>query len=133
MKFKLLSLIAIILLQMSVFAQEKAESVEVLYFKAQLACCRAKACDALEKDVQKAVETNFKAQGVTFKEIKIEDPNNADLIKKYNARSQTVVIVSNNRSDDNALDVSQLVARFSRNRDYAAFETQISEKINQML
>lgn len=133
MKFRLLGLIAFIILQLNVFAQQKAGSVEVLYFKAQLACCKAKACDALEKDVLKVVETNFKDQGVSFREIKIEDPNNADLIKKYNARSQTVVIVSNNRSDDNALDISQIVARFSRNRDYETFETQVSEKINQML
>jgi hypothetical protein len=131
MKFKLLGLIAFMLMQLNVFAQQKAESVEVLYFKAQLACCRAKSCDALEKDVQKVVATNFAEKGVTFKEIKIEDPANADLIKKHNARSQTVVIVSNGKSE--VIDVSQIVARYSRNRDYETFETQVCEKINQML
>lgn len=133
MKRKTFALLFLVALSIGLFAQGKKEVVEVLYFKAELACCKARACNALEADVQKVVETNFKDQNVAFKEIKLSDSANAELVQTYNAKSQTVVIVTTKKKKATSSDVSDVVASYSRTRDYAAFEKQLTEKINETL
>lgn len=133
MKSKNLILVLFTLLSASVFAQNKETKVEVLYFKAQLTCCQARACNALEVDVQKVIDNNFKNKNVSFKEIKLNDPANADLIKAYNAKSQTVVLISTKKGKTNSTDVSDIVSEYAKNNDFEAFQKKLTEKINQLL
>ena len=121
------------LLSVSVFAQNKGTKVEVLYFKAQLACCQARACNTLEVDVQKVIDNNFKNNNVSFKEIKLNDSANSELIKTYNAKSQTVVLVATKKSKRISVDVSDIVSEYAKNSDFEVFQKKLSEQINQLL
>lgn len=66
------------------FAQQKKTSAEVLYFKANLACCVGKACNALESTVKKIVEKNWADGKVVFRQVKLSDTVNNGLIKPIN-------------------------------------------------
>ncbi len=133
MKSKNLVLVMFTLLSVSVFAQNKGTKVEVLYFKAQLTCCQARACNTLGADVQKVIDNNFKNKNVSFKEIKLNDPANADLIKTFNAKSQTVVLISTKKGKRISVDVSDIVSEYAKNNDFEVFQKKLSEKINQLL
>ena len=114
-------------------AQRKAATVEVLYFKAQLPCCQARACNALEGDIKKTIETNFQNKNVSFREIKLNDPSNSELIKQYNAKSQTVVLLKTKRGKTKSIDVSGIVSGYTRNNDYETFQKNLTEEINKLL
>lgn len=133
MKTKVLSLVVLIAMSVSLIAQNKEAKVEVLYFKAQLACCKARACNALEGNVQKVVDDNFKDKNVSFKEIKLNDPANAELIKSYNAKSQTVVLVYTKKRKTSSADVSDIVAEYVKTNDFETFQKKLTEQINQLL
>ncbi|OIP02067.1 MAG: hypothetical protein AUJ97_06420 [Bacteroidetes bacterium CG2_30_32_10] len=94
---------------MMLFAQSKKSSIEVLYFKANLACCKAKACNVLESDIQNIITKNYPDGSVKFTEVKLVDVANKDLIDKYNAKSQTVIIVKKTKKKETFVDVSDLV------------------------
>jgi len=110
-----------------------AQKVEVLYFKAQLACCHARACANLEGQVKDVVEKNFKSSDVVFKAVQVADESNADLVKKYEAKSQTVVAVPLKNKKAEAIDVSDIVKNFARSKDEAAFEKDIVAAIKKLL
>lgn len=110
-----------------------AQKVEVLYFKANLACCHARACSNIENQVKQVVEEHYKDNQVVFKAIRIADETNSELVSKYNAQSQTVVVVSNNKKKGNFVNVSDLVKNYSRTSDKAAFEKEFLATINKML
>lgn len=118
MKKKVLFLFALVLISGQVLSQK----VEVMYFKANLGCCQARACAQLENQVKAIVEDNFKNGDVVFKSVLIADPTNAALVEKYEAGSQTVVIVSNKRRKKKITDATQMVHDFRRTRDREAFE-----------
>ncbi len=107
-----------------------SQNVEVLYFKANLACCHARACNHLENQIKQVVEENFDKNQVKFKTIRLIDRHNAELVEKYNARSQTVIIVN---SEDNSIDASQMVLNFRRTRNSAEFEKDFVEAISRLL
>lgn len=110
------------------------QSTEVLYFKAKLACCRARACDRLEKNIQTIVKENFDDDKVSFRTIRIADPDNQALVDKYNAKSQTVVVVRERKIwKDKEVDISDIVSRYSRMRNKKAMEKEIIEKIQLIL
>lgn len=113
-------------------AQNKT-SIEVLYFKANLSCCAARACNQLETDVEKMINDEFSDKEITFKEIKLEDETNSALIEQYNAKSQTVVLVSTKRGKTKSLDVSDIIKTYARTNDYDAFAKAMSEKIESLL
>lgn len=124
----------VILFVMSFFViQTYAQKVEVLYFKAKLACCAAKACANLEGQVKSVVEKNFKTSDVIFKSIMLTDSANTALIQKYNAQSQTVVVVQLKKKKAQTKDVSSIVRDFSRSKDEATFEKDIVAAIKEML
>lgn len=133
MKNIFLSSLVLIVLSVSLFAQNKDTKVEILYFKAQLSCCQAKACNALGADVQKVIDNNFKNKNVSFREIKLNETANADLIKTYNAKSQTVVLISTKKGKTNSVDVSDIVSQYAKNNDFEAFQKKLTEKISQLL
>ena len=65
MKKSIIVILALIL-SLAAYSQKETSAV-VLYFKADLACCKARACAAVENDVKTIVENNFKEGNVVFK------------------------------------------------------------------
>ncbi len=106
-----------------------AQKVEVLFFKAELSCCAARACNALEADVKDVVSAKYTDGSVVFKTIMLSDEANADLIKKYNAKNQTVVAVGKSKNED----LSGIVAGYSRNKNKSVLENGMTEKINKVI
>ncbi len=115
------------------FAQSKNSSVAVLYFKANLSCCKAKTCNQLEADIQDMITKNYPKGNVIFKEIKLNEPSNKDLIDKYNAKSQTVIIVKKSNKKKNFIDVSDMVQKYMISQDKTGFEKDFTAKINEFL
>jgi hypothetical protein len=122
-----------ILSGMMLYAQSKKSSIEVLYFKANLACCKAKACNQLEADIQNLITKNYPKGNVVFKEIKLADAANKELIDKYNAKSQTVIIVKKTKKKESFSDVSDIVQKYMISQDKAGFEKDLTAKINESL
>jgi len=127
MKIKLVFIAALMLIGLNSVAQK----TEVLYFKANLPCCPGRACNALETDVKSFIESNFNNETVVFKQVKISDEANAELVTKHNARSQTVVIVT--KENNSAIDVSDIVKKYSRNKNKEEFEGKLVAKINESI
>ena len=115
------------------FAQSNKKSTEVLYFKANLCKCKAGACNALQADVDSVIIKYFQNENIEFKVIKLADEANKDLVAKYNAKSQTVVIVSTKRKKENVIDVTDIVANYSKSKDKEKFEAEMKDKINEIL
>jgi hypothetical protein len=126
---------AIILLAFSIatiglYAQKN--SVQVLYFKAQLACCKAAACNNLEADVKGVVDKNFKGKKVIFKQVALADEANKALVEKCNAKAQTVVLlVTDKKKKETSVDVSDIVRKYAGNKE--ALEKELTNKINEVL
>lgn len=108
-----------ILLTVAGFSQKSAV---VMYFKADLACCKARACATLENEIKTIVEKNFTEGNVVFREIKLSDPENAELVNKYNAQSQTVIIVVKKKKKFTSVDATSLVKEYVATQDKTVFE-----------
>lgn len=119
------------LIAIGAFAQKN--NVEVLYFKAQLACCRAAACNNLENEVKTIIEKNFPNGNVTFKQVALADETNKPLVEKHNAKSQTVVIVKTAKKKETSTDISDIIRSYARSSDKTKFETELVDKINEIL
>ena len=126
MKNLLLVLVSFFLIHAAT-AQKTTCKVEVLYFKANLSCCQAKACNDLENTIKEILGENFSEQEVVFKTIAIADEANASLVAKYNAKSQTVVLVNTKKSK--SIDVSDIVRKYVREGDKATFSNSLVEKV----
>lgn len=120
---------ALFMLSVTLFGQK----AEVLYFKANLACCHARACHALERDVKSTIEKNFTSKEVAFRQVKLNDEKNKELVEKHNARSQTVVIVVKKRRKETVVDLSDIVRRYARSRNRAELEKELVAKIKEAL
>jgi len=127
---KLLVISVTILMTLTVLAASPKKGVEVLYFKAQLSCCQARACNTLENDIKTLIAANFDASKVTFTEVLLADAKNKALIEEYKAKSQTVVVV--NAKKKKTMDVSDLVRTYLRNGDKATFEKELIQKIKNL-
>ncbi|MFW5767556.1 MAG: hypothetical protein ACOCXO_04225 [Bacteroidota bacterium] len=112
----------------SLLAQNNA-NYEVLYFKANLACCQAKACDALQKDVAEVFESNFDSKDVSFTVVKLEDDAKQELIDKYNAKSQTVVCVKSDDDKGKSVDLSPAIRQYKDHKDKEKLVAQIKGEI----
>ncbi|KAF5051722.1 hypothetical protein DSECCO2_415970 [anaerobic digester metagenome] len=130
MKKQLLILVIALMAGVSVFAQSNKKSIEVLYFKATLACCKAKACNMLESEIQAIIEKNFTDGSVLFKEVKLADDSNKVLVEKYKAQSQTVVLVKKRKGKEISADISDLVKQYLTDKNKEKFEADLVEKIN---
>lgn len=119
------------LITIGAFAQKS--NVEVLYFKAQLACCKAAACNNLENEVKTIIEKNFPNGNVSFKQVALADEKNKDLVAKHNAKSQTVVIVKTAKKKATSTDISDIIRSYARSNDKTKFETELVDKINEIL
>ena len=125
--------LALLAVTATTFAQHKKSGVEVLYFKANLACCKGRACNTLEAQVKEIVERNWTDGSVTFRQVKLSDTLNNELIKKYNAKSQTLVIVKTKRKKVTSLDASPILRDFATNRDTLMFEKNLIDKVNEVI
>jgi len=128
---KIIILLALSIAAIGLHAQKN--SVQVLYFKAALPCCKAAACNNLEGEVKSIIENNFAKKGVTFKQVTLADDANKALIEKYNAKSQTVILVTTKKKKETSVDVSDIVRKYVRSNDKAAFEKELTDKINESL
>ncbi len=128
---KISLLVLVLIISVGAMAQKPAKGVEVLYFKAELACCQARACNNLENITKTIIEKNFKSNKVTFKTIKLADQGNKSLVDLYKAKSQTVVLV--NARKKKTLDVSDIVRKFARHNDQTTFEEELVAKIKGIL
>lgn len=129
---KFITLIAIALIMISgndLIAQSKKSTTEVLYFKANLACCKARACNAAEADIKAVVEKNFPDGQVAFREVKLDDPANKEIIERFNAQSQTLIVMSNTKKKENIADCSDILKRYNNTKDKTALENELVEKI----
>lgn len=108
-----------------------AQKAEILYFKAELPCCRARACDALEADIKSIVEKNFSKESIVFKQIKLADEANKDLIDKYKAKSQTVMAIINQKKNQGSIDLSDIVRNYTRTGNKSEFEKELVAKIKE--
>lgn len=128
---KLIILLAMSIVTIGLYA--KKNTVEILYFKAQLSCCKAAACNNLENEIKTIIEKNFAKKAVTFKQVPLAEQANKALVEKYNAKSQTVVLVRTKRKKQTSVDVSNIVRKYARTNDKTAFEKELSDKINENL
>ncbi len=108
-----------------------AQKMEVLYFKADLACCRAKACDDMESVLRSIIENKFKEDNITFTSVRISDTGNKELVKKFNAGSQTVVLVTTRGNNQTSTDLSDVVKTYSRSRNKVVFEQDVLARITE--
>lgn len=120
------------LLTMSVaFGQKNA--TEVLYFKAQLACCKARACTALQTDVDSVLIKYFSKEKIALRVVALADEANKALIDKYNAQSQTVILVRTIKKKEFATDLTPIVQAYKQSNDKAKFEQEMKAKIEEVI
>ncbi len=116
-----------------IFGQSNKTSTEVLYFKANLCKCKAGACNALQADVDSVIVKYFQKENIEFKVIKLADEANKELVSRFNAKSQTVVIISKKKKKENVIDASAIVADYSKTKDKVRFEAEMRKKISESL
>ncbi|MBP7849717.1 MAG: hypothetical protein KA053_05530 [Lentimicrobiaceae bacterium] len=132
-KTMLISWVMLLAISMSSFAQARKNGVEVLYFKANLACCKARACSAIQTDVEGVLAKHFAKENIAFRVIPLADPANQELIEKYKAKSQTVVIVKTKGKKERVTDVSDIVQVYSTSRNKERFEAALKAKVDEAL
>lgn len=130
MKTTFLILTALLLSFSNINAQSKKQSSEVLFFKAKLCGCKAKSCNALENDIKTIIEKNINDKKITFRTISIADEANKELVEKYNAKSQTTILVTKKKKKEEFTDISDLVQEFSVKKNKEEFEKALKEKID---
>ena len=94
---KTLILAVLALMSVTVVVAQKAE---VLYFKADMPCCKARACNNLEADIKAVVEKNYPKGDVVFKQVRIADEANKALVEKHQAKAQTIIAAQRSRGLD---------------------------------
>ncbi|HKK68428.1 MAG TPA: hypothetical protein VJ946_09450 [Bacteroidales bacterium] len=130
-KINVIMLIAFMAFASTGIAQQN--NAEVLFFKAELSCCKARACEQLEKDIKSIVEENFSDNELTFRSVKIADKENKALVGKYDAKSQSVVVVTDKSGEEKFIDISDLVARYQKNQNKESVKKEIVKKIKTIL
>lgn len=113
-------------------AQSAKNKIEVLYFKANLACCKAKACNALESDIQTIITEAYPDSSVVLTEVKLIDTTNNALIEKYKAQSQTVVIVRKKKNKEFSIDVSDIVKAYITNQNKETLKQELIAKVDEI-
>lgn len=133
MKKMIFTLLAVFFITNFIYSQSNNAKVEVLYFKANLACCKARTCNAIEADIKSMVENKYADGKVVFKQVRIADSTNAPLVTKYNAQSQTVIIRKTSSKKDVYFDASAMVKQYYADMKKDVFEQQFFAKIDEML
>lgn len=115
------------------FAQQKKSGAEVLYFKAGRADNKSKTVDALELKVKEMIEKNWADKTVTFREVRLGDSSNKELVKRNNAQSQTLVIVVTRKGIETTTDISAILRLYASNNDAVQLEKELTEKITEAI
>mgnify|MGYP005840671329 CR=1 FL=1 len=129
---KLITLILLTTILTNIIAQKKTK-VEVLFFKADLSCCMKRACDQLYSDIQNVIKETYPQGNVILKEIKISDPQNKQLVDKYKAINETVIVVANKKKKIFENNVTQIVANYKKTKNTNNFKKEFCEIINKYL
>lgn len=132
-KNTLILLLVMVTMTAMTSAQQKNGKTEVLFFKANLCACKAKACSALETTVQDIIERNYKDCTVTFREVKLSDTTNNQLISKYKAQSQTLIIVNTKKKKETSVDLSAQLKEYATTKDTIKFERELTAEINELI
>lgn len=127
---KLSIMMVLLLIAFGAMAQNGSKKIEVLYFKANLSCCQARACQNLEMATKDIISKNFSADEVVFKTIALADEANKKLVDTYNAKSQTLIVVYSKKKKH--LDLSDVLAKYARNNDREAYEKELVAKIKEL-
>jgi len=122
-------LMLFLLITTPLLAQKNKKTIEVLYFKANLCSCRSRVCTAVGKDIQSVIEELYPDNSVIFSEVKIADKANKELVTKYNAKSQTLILLKEKKRKEVFLDISELVQKYSKDKDKQAFEDGFKSKM----
>lgn len=131
----LIMFLFLIVLNYIAIAQSNDKTIELLYFKANLACCKARACNNLQADVESVISNFYPNQNIVFRVVRLADTTNRELIEKYNAKSQTVIILTKipKKNKELSIDVTDIVHNYSLNRDLDKFFEEMKSKINEAL
>lgn len=130
MKKQIFVTLMVLMIGSSIFAQSNKKKVEVLYFKANLTCCQARSCNALESDVQAIIEKNFPNGNVIFREVKLADDSSKVLVEKFKAQSQTIVLVKMKKKKEVSEDISEIAKKYLKDQNKEALEAALIERIN---
>lgn len=129
---KTVAILSFIAISTIVFAQKNTK-VEILFFKADLSCCMKKACEQLFTDIEKVVKESYPKGNVTLKEVKLSDPQNKQLVEKYKAVNETVIIVVTKKKKIFEANATQIVANYKRSKDYETFKKEFCAAINKYM
>jgi len=132
MKNPLILLTIALLSVVMVSAQSNKKKTEVLYFKANLCACKARVCTAIGNDIKTIIEKYYPDSSVKFREVKLTDEENNEMVTKYKARSQSLIIVKQKRKKEFFVDVSDIVQAYGQNQDKVVFEKTLQLKINEI-
>lgn len=130
---KTLILVAMSFMFIGLSYGQKKNSTEVLYFKAQLSCCKARACNMLQTDIDSVVAKYFSDKNIDFKVVMLNDDANKELVEKHTAKSQTVIMVQTKRKKEYITDLTPIVDAYKRSRDKEKFETDMKTTIQSSL
>lgn len=129
---KILTIIAFVAISTSILAQ-KTTKAEILFFKADLSCCMKKACDQIYSDIEKVIKETYTKGNVVLKEVKLSDTQNKNLVEKYKAANETVIMVVIKKKKTKEVDLTQLVANYKKTKDLETFKKEFCNTINQNL
>jgi len=129
MKKTFLLLIIAIFSGFMLFAQSKKSNIEVLYFKANLCACKARVCTVVGNDIKTIIEKCYPDSSVRFREVMLSDEKNKEIVTKYNAQSQSLIVVNKKKKKENFIDVSDIVKEYSQKQDKEALEQELKSKI----
>jgi hypothetical protein len=82
---------------------------------------------------KKIVDKSWTDGSVTFRQVKLSDSTNTELVKKYNAQSQTLVLVKTNKKKEVSMDISAILQEYAKTNDAQKFETEFTAKINEFI
>lgn len=129
MRNPILLLTILMFAALTTIAQSKKTSIEVLYFKANLCACKARVCTVVGGDIKTIVEKCYPDSSVKFREVAIADEKNKEMVTKYNAQSQSLIIVNKKKKKENFLDISDVVKGYAQKQDKVALEQELKSKI----
>lgn len=113
-------------------AAQAQDNFKIIYFKANLSCCQATACNNLQADIENVVKENF-GKNVTFQVVKIADQNNEELVKTYSAKSQTVVIEKYRKNKlKECTDISKAAKQFGYDKNKTVFAQTLKTEIDKL-
>jgi hypothetical protein len=131
MKKLIFSILAILFVGLTVNAQ--TTTIKVLYFKAELSCCMAAACNTMQTDIANIVSEKFD-DNVQYELVSIANEANSQLVSKYNAISQTVVL---EKYQNNVLvdftDITRTVKQYAFDKNKEKFTEALQKEVDNLL